>query len=353
MAEVWRRPLVESAEGLAQIEERFRMRGRTMHASNRRQALIPVGATLVPNLNGTAPGFYVPPNPELALGGLLALPGPPRENRPMFLESGLALIAGQWPAEPIAVASFRTVNIPESVVNDKIRDLFGRDPRVTVALLFSLGFVDVRLTLRGVAGDERTAVLAQWRGWLAERLGGDNIAGEGDAPLAAVVGDLLRRRGQTVAVAESCTGGLIAAALTDVPGSSDYFVEGFVAYANAAKIGRLGVDSALIERHGAVSREVAAAMAAGARNAAGSNWAVATTGVAGPGGGTVEKPVGLVWFGLALPEGKTICWSQNFLGQRDEVRQRAVQAALDALRRGLLGCPVASHWSGGERAVGP
>jgi nicotinamide-nucleotide amidase len=342
IAEVWERELFEDAEAIAGIEARLKARGREeLLPANRVQGRIPRGSRLMPNPNGTAPGFFIPP--ESGRAALLALPGPPRELQPMFEATGLPLIleAFGWTGHELRNLTLRTAGLPEALVNERLRDLFGGDPRVELALLFTLGTVDVRMTLTEEDPAARDATAARWREIIGERLGRENIYGENDDTLAACVRRLLRERGQTVAVAESCTGGLLAGSLTDVPGASQYFVEGFVTYANAAKIARLGVAPELIARHGAVSPQVAEAMAEGARRAAMSDWAVSVTGVAGPDGGTPEKPVGLVWFGLARPGGEVSLLRHQFAGGRDEIRQRAVQAGLDLLRRGVLGLPLA------------
>jgi nicotinamide-nucleotide amidase len=344
VAEVWGRELDEDAEALRGIEELLKKRGRALTAANRVQALTPRGSRLVPNANGTAPGFYLPP--EAGRPALLALPGPPRELQPMFEAVGMPLIlesfGGGRPA--LRNLTLRTAGLPEATINERLRDLFGSDPAVDLALLFTLGSVDVRLTLKGPDSQSQAMAADHWRRTIGERLGAENIFGEDDETLAVGVGRLLRERGQTVATAESCTGGLLAGNLTDVPGSSNWFAEGFVTYANEAKIARLGVASELIERHGAVSPDVAEAMAAGARRATGCDWALGVTGIAGPGGGTDEKPVGLVWFGLARPGGEVSVVRHVFGGGRDEVRQRAVQRALDLLRRGRLGTALTASF---------
>jgi nicotinamide-nucleotide amidase len=338
IADVWGRELYEDPEAIRGIAELLERRGRSLLPANRVQGQLPRGARLMPNPNGTAPGFFIPASDGQAV--LLALPGPPRELQPMFAAFGLPLILecfGSAVGGALTNLTLRTAGLPEAAINERIRDLFGSDPAVEPALLFSLGTVDVRLTLNEPDPAAQTATAERWRRLIGERLGAENVYAEGAETLAACVGGLLRPRGQTVATAESCTGGLLAGSLTDVPGSSNWFMEGFVTYANDAKIARLGVPPGLIERHGAVSPEVAEAMAAGARRVTGCDWAIAVTGIAGPDGGTAEKPVGLVWFGLARPGGDTTALKDLVPGNRDEVRQRAVQRGLDLLRRGILG----------------
>jgi nicotinamide-nucleotide amidase len=344
IADVWGRELYEDADAIQGITEQLQRRGRTLLTANRVQAQLPRGARLAPNPNGTAPGFYLPP--EEGKAAILALPGPPRELQPMFEMSGLPMILetfGSVARGALTNLTLRTAGLPEAAINERIRDLFGSDPAVDLALLFTLGTVDVRLTLLENDPIAQAATAVRWRRLIAERLGAENIYAEGQETLAASVGNELRRRGQTVATAESCTGGLLAASLTDIVGASAWFTEGFVTYANEAKIARLGVGPELIERHGAVSPEVAEAMAAGARRVTGCDWAISATGIAGPSGGTAEKPVGLVWYGLARPGGDAAAIQHVLAGGRDEIRQRAVQRGLDLLRRVILGQPLRAH----------
>jgi len=337
--EIWGVELEEDAQAWERIEERFARRGRPVAASNRVQALIPRGAAALQNDRGTAPGFFLPSVPGGPRASLLALPGPPREMQPMFLEQAAPLILthfGRGRAR-LRILTFHTIGLAESRVNETVKDLFGRDPRVNFALLATPGRVDIRLTLMG-ENEEANAALAQtWRALVHERVGVEPVFGENGVSLEEAVGRLLAAKHQTVAVAESCTGGLVAARLTNISGSSDYFREGFVTYANAAKISRLGVEGRLLTHYGAVSPQVAAAMADGARRTARTDWAVSVTGVAGPTGGSVDKPVGLVYFGLAAPDGSPRCVRQQFIGDREDVRTQAAQTALEVLRRGLLG----------------
>jgi nicotinamide-nucleotide amidase len=341
IASAWGRELVEDPEALRLLTERLRRRDVRLLAVNRVQARIPAGARLIPNANGTAPGFFIAP--EAGRAALLSLPGPPRELRPMFDESGLPLILEgfHWHPAEQRILELRTAGLPESEVNERLRDLFGRDPLVEVGLLCNLGGVDVRMAFKAPDAAERERAANEWREEIGRRLGKDNVFGEDGLSLPQAVGALLLERRQTVALAESCTGGLMAATLIDPPGASAYFREGFVTYAKEAKTARLGVDPERLSLHGAVSAQVAEAMAAGARRVAATDWAVSVTGIAGPDGGTPEKPVGLTWFGLARPNGEvSVLRRQLFLGKREEVRQRATLAGLDLLRRGILGVPL-------------
>lgn len=341
VAEVFRAPLREDAEALRQIHEMFASRGRPCPPSNAVQALIPEGATTLYNRWGTAPGFLLPARGDGADGvraALLALPGPPREMNPMFKELAAPLLRARFAGgrPHLRTLTIHTAGLPESLINERIADLFGADPKVNVALLAGKWRVDVRLTLAGDSPEENAELADLWRATIADRLGAENLWGEDDREFEEAIESLLRERGQTLATAESCTGGLIAKRLTDVAGSSDVFVEGFVTYSNDAKIARLGVPPEVLDAHGAVSGETAEAMAAGARAASGASWALSVTGIAGPGGGSPEKPVGLVWFGLAGPDGRVR--SKKMMGPRGRsaVRELAAVTALDWLRRAIL-----------------
>lgn len=339
IAGIWDLPLEEDQDSLARMMGRFAKRGHTtMPPGNESQALIPRGAVVLANDWGTAPGFVIEPRENGPRAVMAALPGPPREMRPVFeerLKPELERIYAQW-IRPLRTLTIHTAGMPESRANDLIADLFGADERVNVALLASLWRVEVRLTLDGGDDASNDALADQWRTRIMERLGPEFVFGENGTTLEGAVGALLRERGETLALAESCTGGLIAGRVTAAPGSSEYFREGFVTYANEAKTTRLGVDATLIETHGAVSAEVAAAMAEGARRASGADWALSITGVAGPGGGTDEKPIGTVHMALAGPERATVGLKHCFLGDRDDMRAQSITAALALLRRGLL-----------------
>ena len=339
IAEVWQAPLEENAEALERMRGRFRRRGSEMPESNAVQALVPRGAVILQNL-GTAPGFYLRPAAAVTRAAVLALPGPPREMQPMFNEAGAALIAADFCEGRVRPHTLilRTAGVSESRVNEQVADCFERDPLVTFALLAKPGLVDIRMTF--MAGDDATncALEEAWRERVTRLVGREHVYGENAETLEEVVGRLLRGRGEKLAVAESCTGGGLAAALTDVPGSSAYFAEGFVTYTNEAKIGHLGVGAATLEAHGAVSAQVAAQMAAGARRETSAHWGVGITGIAGPEGGSDEKPVGLVWFGLSGPTMERAI-ERRFLGTRGDIRRQAVLTALNLLRRALLGLP--------------
>ena len=292
------------------------------------QALRPREATVLANEFGTAPGLYLPadcggkPSPHFFL-----LPGPPRELHPMFLEKVLPILRTIAPASEFGMRIYRIGGLGESLVEERVGEEL-------LALGIELGYcarpgeVDVR-TIGAPELLERAEAI------IRERLGG-HIVSVDERSVEKVVVDLLRERGATVAVAESCTGGHLANLLTNVPGASAVFLEGFVTYANEAKTRALGVDAALISAHGAVSAEVATAMAEGARAQAGVDFALATTGIAGPSGGTEEKPLGTVFIALAGKGIVTQAQRFRFATDRETFKHLTVQTALDLLRRVLL-----------------
>lgn len=320
---------------LDRIRERFERRGRRMPDINRRQAMVPRGATVLENINGTAPGLWF----EHEGTCLAVLPGPPREMRPM-----LDVIVREW-LKPRAGRSglFRRVlkitGLPESDVDARAQPIYGRwiDQTVPIAttILASLGQIELHLTAHASSPDAGAAALDDAVAQLTPVLG-DAIYSTDGEPLEKVVGDLLRARRMKIAVAESCSGGLLASRLTDVPGSSDYFDRAAVCYSNQAKMEWLGVPAALIAEHGAVSEPVARAMADGIRAQAGAEVTAGITGIAGPGGGTVDKPVGTVAIAVLTPEGERVRTLQ-FAGPRDMVKFQSAQTAMNMIRLLLLG----------------
>ena len=324
-------PMHEDAGVLAGIRERFGQRGLTMPEINRRQAMVPAGATVVPNARGTAPGLWVP------AGGraILLLPGPPREMGPM-LEHALAThVVPRWGGGLIRQRALVVAGRSESWVDERAQPVYGpwRDEALPVSttILASLGTVELHLSCHGSDDGALTRRLDAAVAALDAVLGDDVVNHDGRS-LEHTVGELLASRGWRVALAESCTGGLATTRLTDVPGSSAWVDRAVVSYSNAAKVDALGVPDALIALHGAVSEPVAAAMAEGVRARAGVDVAVAITGIAGPGGGTTEKPVGLVCFAVAGVRG-TECRTSRFTGDRAVIRSLAATTALDLLRR--------------------
>ena len=323
--------LVHDDEIMRAIEARFARRTMQMSPRNARQAQRPREATVLWNHHGTAPGLYFPPQAKGADAmwpHIFLLPGPPRELKPMFNESVLPILEKLLPARPaFALRSYRIVGMGESGVEELVGEAL-------LALGLEVGYcarpgeVDVRL----IGGPEG---LARAEEIVVGKLGGHIVSRDGEE-LEKVVVDLLTARGETLAIAESCTGGFVAHRVTNVPGASAVFMQGFVTYANEAKTRALGVDAALIRAHGAVSAEVAAAMAEGARAAAGVDHALATTGIAGPGGGSETKPVGTVFIALATKLGQTVVERHRYQHERETFKNLTAQTALDLLRRRLV-----------------
>jgi nicotinamide-nucleotide amidase len=315
---------------LAKIRARFEYFGHTMPERNSRQAMVIDGAEVLDNPNGTAPGLYL----EHEGCSIALLPGPPREMNPMFenfVQPRLAAKAGEL---RFARRVLRVTGMGESAVDEKISPAYTQYENPQTTLLFNNSEVEIHLRAHGHTEQEAEGLLDELSLKLEERLGRAVFAFRGET-MEEVVGLRLSVGGFTVAVAESCTGGLIAERLTNVPGSSAYFVLGVVAYSNEAKSRLLNVDARLILEHGAVSAPVAKAMAEGVRRQGQTDFGLAATGVAGPGGGTEEKPVGLVYIALA-DEAHAEHRRLMLPGDRHLVRWRASQAALDLLRRRLI-----------------
>ena len=290
-------PLQERPEVWELIQARLAGRGRPLAASNRRQAWLPEGAQVLPNPTGTAPGMIWSP---VAGFTVLTFPGVPSELKAMWLATAEPWLRQAGVAEGVfASRLLRFWGVSESALAEQVSDLLAQDSP-TLAPYAGLGEVKLRMTARAKDGETAAALLAPLEAELRRRSGQSCYGIDGDS-LASVVIEKLRQRGETLAVAESCSGGGLGAALTAVPGASDVFLGGVIAYANAVKQGLLGVDPLDLERWGAVSDPVAQAMALGAKRLTGSDWALAITGVAGPGGGSDQKPVGLVHIAVAGP----------------------------------------------------
>jgi nicotinamide-nucleotide amidase len=309
--------------------DRFARLGRAPVASNRTQAQVPRGAVVLRNRWGTAPGLWLDGAPGLTI----MLPGVPQEMRMLLEHEVVPRLATRGGVRVIRSHTVRTTGIPESTLAERMGEIESEISPLTLAYLPGLDGVDLRITawqLEGQEADRRLAAAAA----LLHARGGSHVYGEGDADLAALVLEQARRTGWTLGTAESCTGGLVAGRLTEIPGSSDVFIGSVVCYANRLKTELLDVSPALIEAHGAVSEPVARAMAEGACRRLGVDLAVAVTGIAGPGGGTPDKPVGTVWYAAADRNGTTARTSVA-LGTRREIRARAAQAALNLLRSRL------------------
>ena len=288
----------------ASLEARFARFGRVPTANNRGQAEVPEGADVLPNRWGTAPGLWL----EGAPGLVVMLPGVPVEMRNLLSSAVLPRLAARGGAGVIRSVTVRTTGIAESTLAERLGDVDERIAPLSLAYLPGLGSVDLRVTAWNLPADEADRRLADAAALLAERAG-EHAYGGGDDDLAAIVLAELRRRRLTIAVAESCTGGLLGGRLTTVPGSSSQFLGGIVAYADQAKQRLLGVPADLLAASGAVSEPVAREMALGAIRALDADVAVSLTGIAGPDGGTPEKPVGTVWLGFALPGGSAGPWA--------------------------------------------
>jgi nicotinamide-nucleotide amidase len=312
---------------IERIKARFARRNIEMTPNNARQALTLAGAQVLPNDHGSAPGQLI----EQGNCTVVLLPGPPREMKPMFDEQ-VAPILKQRAGEVFILRHKLSIyGLTESKADALAAPIYTQYINPTTTILFKDGQIELHLTAQAQTEAEARRLLDELAVKLVEVLG-DYVYSQRDESLEEVVGKLLRANGATLAVAESCTGGLLAGRLTEVAGSSDYFIEGVVAYANAAKIDLLGVPRELVEEHGAVSEPVAEAMARGIRERAETTLGVGITGIAGPGGGSEEKPVGLVFIALADAEE---CKVRRliFPGDRQFIRTLAVNAALDLVRR--------------------
>ena len=315
---------------LAEIRERFQSFGMTMPERNSRQAMVIDGAEVLPNPNGSAPGLYL----EQAECSVALLPGPPRENQPMYqnhVQARFEKLAGDI---HFARRVMRVSGMGESAVDERIAPIYSQYENPLTTILFNSSEIEIHLRAHGRTEDEAEALLDDLSLKIEKQLGNSVFSFRGET-MEEVVGRRLAITGFTLAVAESCTGGLIAQRLTSVPGSSAYFTEGLVTYSNESKTRLLGVDKKLIKEHGAVSKEVARDMARGVRHRARTDFGLAVTGVAGPDGGTEEKPVGLVYIALA-DDAHTEHKRLKLPGDRELIRWRASQAALDMLRKRLI-----------------
>ena len=316
------------------IRERFARRGLTMPEINRRQGMVPRGATVLPNPNGTAPGLWL----ERGRTGIVLLPGPPREMVPMLDAVLRERVAPRSSGGGLFRRVLKITGRTESDVDAAAQPVYSpwanQSAPISTTILAALGQIELHLTTEAPNRAEADAVLDAAQGELEAVLGSAVYSTDG-RPLEAVVGQMLRERGMTIAVAESCSGGLLASRLTDVPGSSAYVERGVVCYSNRAKTELAGVPGSLIEEHGAVSEPVAQAMATGIRDRAGASVGVGITGIAGPGGGSPDKPVGTVAIAVGVGDAVRVRTFQ-FLGGRDMVKFQSAQAAMNMLRLLLL-----------------
>ena len=317
---------------LRAIEERFKTFGRTMTDNNRRQAILPEGSIVLENPHGTAPGFVA----LRADGKFIAcMPGVPREMKPMLTERLIPWLSERYALKSaIYTKTLHTVGIPESELDRRIEDLFRTLENPKIAVLAHGGRVDVKVMAKAESSEAADAMIAPVARTLRARIGAGYFGDDALTLEGAIVAELARR-GLTIATAESCTGGAIADAIVSVPGASATYRGSIVAYANDVKIALLDVPAEMLARVGAVSEETARAMAEGVRVRLGVDIAISTTGIAGPGGGTPEKPVGLVWFGYVDERGESESAAFTFLGNRADIRTRATTAALSLLWRRL------------------
>jgi nicotinamide-nucleotide amidase len=330
-------PLEENAVWLAQLESFFNARGREMPPINRIQAMIPRGARMIFNTAGTAAGI----DADLGAARIFVVPGVPKEMKIMFARDVFPAVREIGGGAVILSRTLHTFGMGESAIAEKLGSLMKRDRNPSVGTTVADGYVSLRVNSRFETATAATAAMEQTVADCRAALG-DLIFGADSQTLPQMVGQLLetdelaRLHRPALATAESCTGGLLGKMLTDIAGSSNYFREGFITYSNESKTDLLSVPAELIAAHGAVSEPVALAMAAGAAKRAGTPYALSITGIAGPGGGMPDKPVGTVWFGLAAA-GKTSARVFHLAGDREMIRDRAAKMALTLLRYQLLG----------------
>lgn len=331
LAELAGKEMVEHQEAREHVENLILSRGYRLGQSNYKQAFFPEGSELIPNPGGTAMGAL------LEVDGTLfaTLPGVPPEMREMFEETLEPLVRSRS-EDSIVSRPLVFAGIGESSLAEMVEDLLDSE-NPTVAPLAHGDRVSLRITARAESEEAARSKIGPMAEEILARLG-DYYLGKGDETLEGAIGKLLSERGQTLALAESCTGGLMAGRLTDAPGASEYFTESLVTYSDSSKERLLGVPRELIEEHGAVSREVAEAMARGVREGAGTDYGLSVTGVAGPGGGTEEKPVGLVWVGIS-DAGGTVGERldlSGWAGSRESVRRKSADRAFNLLRKRIL-----------------
>jgi nicotinamide-nucleotide amidase len=334
IAEIFGRAMYHDAGVMESIEKMFRSRGYPgpIPATNRVQAMIPEGARILHNRHGSAPGIWL----EDDAGRWVAmLPGVPREMRGMLADTLMPLIVERSGGTATVVRSrtLRTTGIAESALAERVADVAKGIAPLSLAYLPGAEGVDLRLTCGGQSSARADAMLKDAGDRLRERIG-ERVYGEGSVDLAAVVVEMCRIRGVRIAVGESCTGGLVGARLTAIPGSSAVFVGGVIAYADQVKVDLLDVARDVIAAHGAVSEPVVRQMASGARARFDTEIGIGVSGIAGPGGGSPEKPVGTVWTAVDV-HGAVRVFGRGYPGDREEIRARAAQAALDMVRSAL------------------
>jgi nicotinamide-nucleotide amidase len=343
VARVYDMPLEVDEAIVDRIRDRFARRGMTMPDINRRQAMVPRGAVVLENPNGTAPGLWI----ERGRAAIVLLPGPPREMKPMLEGVVRDRLAPRSGTAGLFRRVLKITGRAESDVDAQAQPTYAKwtssPVPISTTILAVLGQIELHLTAQAADPDAAAAALDAAVLEMQQVLGPSVYSSDGRS-LEAVVGDLLRQHTLTIAVAESCTGGLLASRLTDVPGSSDYVERGVVCYSNRSKTELAGVPTALIAEHGAVSEPVARAMAEGIRSRAGTNVGIGITGIAGPGGGTPEKPVGTVSVAVIVDD-ETRVRTFQFIGGRDMVKFQAAQAALNMTRLAVMKIQGPREWA--------
>jgi nicotinamide-nucleotide amidase len=327
--ELYRDPAIVTS-----LEQRFAARGWTMAANNLRQADVITGATVLPNANGSAPGQWMSGKYEGRERIIMLLPGPPHELKALFEEQCVARLRAKLPAQFIATRELKITGLGESACDARVAPIYKLFTDVQTTILAGAGEIQLHLRTRAASLDAAQSRVDQLVAKIEEELGDSVFSDNGDS-MEQIVGYYLQMRNATLAVAESCTGGLLAERITSVSGSSRYFVGGAVVYSNQLKSAFADVPATLLEKHGAVSREVAAALAEGIRRRTDATLGLSVTGVAGPTGGTDAKPVGLVFHALASDAGTEVV-ERNFPGDRKRIRRFASQQALDMVRRKLM-----------------
>lgn len=335
VAELLGRKLVHHPETLERIQERCRRRGFAFQERMARQAMVPEGALVLPNENGTAPGLHLPPAEEVSwrTPHIFLLPGPPRELQPMARHHLLPFLSGLVSGKDRNECRiYKVVGMGESLLEANLGLELSKRGDLEVGYCARPNEVDFRLIApKAILDEVEPLVLAAV---------GEHLVSDGEKSMEEIVVELLRETSSTLATAESCTGGMLANRITDVPGASEVFMEGFVTYSNESKTALLEVPAELIATHGAVSPEVVQAMAEGALQKSGARFALATTGIAGPDGGTPKKPVGTVWLALAEKGSKTAVWMESIPTDRITFKQAVTQSSLDRLRKRLKSFPT-------------
>ena len=326
--------LKRDAEVLRKIDERFASFGRKMTPNNAKQADVITGGIVLPNRNGTAPGQWITGKYEGRERIVILLPGPPSELKPLFDEQCFERLRAKLPPAYIATRVLKVAMLGESAVDARVAPIYKRYTDIQTTILAGAGEIQFNLFKQSESMEEGQARVDELAGLIEDELGDAVYSSKGES-LEQIVGYYLQMRNATLAVAESCTGGMVGERITSVAGSSRYFLGGALVYSNELKTEMTGVPASVITKYGAVSAEVAAAMAEGIREKTGASLGLGVTGIAGPGGGTAEKPVGLVYIAVT-GEGGTEIAERQFRGDRQRVRIFASQQALDMVRRKLM-----------------